>query len=35
LRQFISDCEANPTEWGVTMRWEIREAKKLLGSATR
>jgi tetratricopeptide (TPR) repeat protein len=30
LRRFIDQCEANPREWGVTMRWEIAKAKELL-----
>jgi tetratricopeptide (TPR) repeat protein len=32
LRRFIKHCEGNPTEWGVTMRWEVAKAKELLAS---
>jgi tetratricopeptide (TPR) repeat protein len=30
LRKYITHCESNPTEWGVTQRWEIAKAKALL-----
>jgi tetratricopeptide (TPR) repeat protein len=30
LRRFIGHCESNPSEWGVTLRWEIAKAKSLL-----
>jgi tetratricopeptide (TPR) repeat protein len=30
LRAFIERCESNPSEWGVTLRWEIAKAKDLL-----
>jgi tetratricopeptide (TPR) repeat protein len=30
LRAFIEKCESNPSEWGVTLRWEIAKAKELL-----
>jgi len=35
LRKFIDRCESNPSEWGVTRRWEIAKAKELLGQRTR
>jgi tetratricopeptide (TPR) repeat protein len=34
LREFIERCEANPREWGVTMKWEIAKAKELLRTIT-
>jgi hypothetical protein len=30
LRAFVERCESNPSEWGVTLRWEIAKAKELL-----
>jgi tetratricopeptide (TPR) repeat protein len=30
LRAFVERCESNPSEWGVTLRWEIARAKQLL-----
>jgi len=35
LRTFIDVSESNPSEWGVTRRWEIAKAKALLGQQTR
>jgi tetratricopeptide (TPR) repeat protein len=35
LRKFIDRCESNPSEWGVTRRWEIAKARELLGQRTR
>jgi len=35
LRKFINRCESNPSEWGVTRRWEIAKAKELLRQPTR
>ena len=34
LRKFIDRCESNPSEWGVTRRWEIVKAKELLRQPT-
>ena len=34
LEQFVAVSENNPTEWGVTLRWEIAKAKELLGSTS-
>lgn len=30
LRKYVARCESNPSEWGVTKRWEIAKAKELL-----
>jgi tetratricopeptide (TPR) repeat protein len=30
LLYFVRECEANPTEWGVTCRWEVERSKRLL-----
>jgi tetratricopeptide (TPR) repeat protein len=30
LRAFVERCQSNPSEWGVTLRWEIAKAKALL-----
>ena len=30
LRAFVERCEANSSEWGVTLKWEIAKAKELL-----
>ena len=35
LRRLIDRWEGNPLEWGVTMRWEIANAKKLLARGGR
>ena len=35
LRAFVERCEANRSEWGVTLRWEIAKAKQLLRTVGR
>ncbi|HXJ21031.1 MAG TPA: hypothetical protein VMT03_12435 [Polyangia bacterium] len=35
LRGSVESCEANRSEWGVTLRWEIAKAKELLRTAGR
>jgi tetratricopeptide (TPR) repeat protein len=35
LRRLIKLWESNPSEWGVSLRWEIAKAKELLGQPTR
>jgi len=35
LLAFVQRCEANPAEWGVTLRWEIAKAKELLTTVGR
>ena len=35
LRRLIKHWESNPSEWGVTLRWEIAKAKELVGQRPR